>query len=147
MGFSAYRERLAKKVDVFIATEKLWIAQDGSRLVPDGHPSARSLFCVKGREIPLAEARRWGLVQTELAPAVKQRLPQETKESRPQVTKQNKTKSVRVAKENKPAPTPKPKKPPAKVRKEAIPSGRGTCPYCKRVFLRVKKHAQRMHGA
>jgi outer membrane biosynthesis protein TonB len=158
MGFYAHRERLTGNEEMFVATEKLWISADGNSLVPDGHPSARSLFCVPGKAISMGEAKKWGLVPSEPAPALKERRPQETKQLQPEETKKKKKAKAVPAPKPKPKAKPKPKpkakpkaapakpKPKVKARKLAIPLGRGKCPFCKQTFEQVKKHAQRMHG-
>ena len=45
-----------------IARERLWITEDGKRLVPDLHPDAASLFVGAGHRISRADAERFGLL-------------------------------------------------------------------------------------
>lgn len=47
---------------VFVVNERLCLTDD-DRLVPEGHPDARWLFAVPGREIPFAEAVKYGLAK------------------------------------------------------------------------------------
>ena len=63
-------------VTVVTAKERLWLTQDRDRLVGDGDPEARFLFCAPGHRIPAAEARKYGLIESE----VKEAAPAETKE-------------------------------------------------------------------
>jgi hypothetical protein len=51
---------------VVTATERLCLTED-ERLVPEGDPDARWLFCVPGQEIPRAEAERYGMVKKKAA--------------------------------------------------------------------------------
>lgn len=44
------------------ARERLWLTEDGERLVPDGHPDAASLFVAAGHRISRADAERLGLL-------------------------------------------------------------------------------------
>lgn len=44
------------------ATARLCLTEDG-RLVPEGDPAARWLYCIPGRMIPRAEAEKYGLLQ------------------------------------------------------------------------------------
>lgn len=41
---------------------RLYLVEDGSRVVEDGDPAARWLFCVAGGEVPRADAERYGLL-------------------------------------------------------------------------------------
>lgn len=46
-----------------IARERLWLTEDGKRLVPDLHPDAASLFVGAGHRISRADAERFGLLE------------------------------------------------------------------------------------
>jgi hypothetical protein len=56
-----------KEEDVFTATERLCLTEPDEngeqRLVPEGSPEARWLFCAVGQEIPTADAEKYGLVK------------------------------------------------------------------------------------
>lgn len=45
------------------ARERLWLTDDGERLVPDGHPDAASLFVAAGHRISRSDAERFGLLE------------------------------------------------------------------------------------
>jgi hypothetical protein len=45
-----------------VATARLCLTEDRSRVVPDTDPDARWLFCVPGSPIPRADAERYGLL-------------------------------------------------------------------------------------
>lgn len=45
------------------ARERLWLTEDGDRLVPDLHPDAASLFVAAGHRISRADAERFGLLE------------------------------------------------------------------------------------
>ena len=46
---------------VYVARERLALTEDRTRLVPDGSPEGRWLWCTVGDEIPREEAIRFGL--------------------------------------------------------------------------------------
>jgi hypothetical protein len=46
---------------VYVVTERLALTED-DRLVPEGHPDGRWLYATPGREVPWAEAVKYGLV-------------------------------------------------------------------------------------
>ena len=85
--------------DVFIPAARLWLDKTKTRLISDGDPAAAFLFCVPGRPIPMADAKKYGLLEVEVIvetepPSEKQ--PEEAsevtevsevKESKPQETK------------------------------------------------------------
>ncbi len=43
------------------ATERLWLNAKKSKLLPEGHPKAASLYAAVGDEIPEESAQRFGL--------------------------------------------------------------------------------------
>jgi hypothetical protein len=47
------------------ATKRLYLSVDGTRAVEEGDPQANTLLVNEGGELPLADARRYGLVQEE----------------------------------------------------------------------------------
>lgn len=51
------------------ATKRLYLSVDGTRAVEEGDPQANTLLVNEGGELPLADARRYGLVQEEEAAA------------------------------------------------------------------------------
>ena len=78
--------KVGPEIKTVIMTQKLWQTADKDRLVVDGDPAAAFLFCIPGREIPIADALRYGLARAEepvIAPEVKESQPAETKELRP----------------------------------------------------------------
>ena len=76
--------------DDYIATARLWLTADRSRVVPEGDPAAAFLFAIPGRAVSRAEALRYGLIEDAPAPAVKERVPENTKEVVPEETKKPK---------------------------------------------------------
>jgi hypothetical protein len=50
------------------ASTRLYLTAAPHRLVREGDPDARWLFCVPGQQVPDAEARRYGLVPGEASP-------------------------------------------------------------------------------
>lgn len=50
------------------APAKLWLTADRTRLVPDGHPDAAFLYCIKGDEKPLDEVMKLGLLHGDGSP-------------------------------------------------------------------------------
>jgi hypothetical protein len=74
--------------DDYIPTSRLWLTADRGKVVPEGDSAAAFLFAIPGRVIPRAEALRYGLI-TE-APAIKERVPEHTKELVPEETKKAK---------------------------------------------------------
>lgn len=46
-----------------IARERLWLTEDGKRLVPDLHPDAARLFVAAGHRISRDDAERFGLLE------------------------------------------------------------------------------------
>lgn len=50
------------------ATARLCLTED-DRLVPEGDPAGRWLYCIPGRMIPRAEAEKYGLLQSADDPA------------------------------------------------------------------------------
>ena len=81
MGFSYGK---AAGLTGFVPSVRLWLTADKSRVVPDGDAAAAFLFGVPGRVIPLAEAKRFGLIPD---PEIKESAPEATKEIRPEETK------------------------------------------------------------
>ena len=69
--------------NVYRATGRMWLTADRKRVVPEGHRECRFLYCTPGQLIPIAEAKRYGLI--------KESKPAATKEIRPQETKQHET--------------------------------------------------------
>lgn len=45
-----------------VADRRLWLTADRARVVEDGDPEARFLFCGPGRRISPADAEKYGLV-------------------------------------------------------------------------------------
>ena len=45
-----------------VADQRLYLTRDRTRVVPDGDPEARSLFCTPGSTIPREQAARYGLL-------------------------------------------------------------------------------------
>ena len=72
--------------DDYIATARLWLTEDRSRVVPEGDPAARFLYAIPGRAVPRAEALKYGLIPV-AEPEVKERVPEETKQIVPDETK------------------------------------------------------------
>ena len=89
MSFTYPRESRSINETVFVSDCRLWLTQDRSRVVPEGHPEARFLFAVPGRKIAITmkEAMRLGLMK------VKESAPAETKVIYPAGTKQSKKKA------------------------------------------------------
>lgn len=54
-----------------IASEKLWLTADRSRVVPDGDAEAAFLFCTPGKAISDDDAKRYG-VKAKAKPANKE---------------------------------------------------------------------------
>jgi len=50
-------------VSTFTLTKRYWLTADKGKLVADGDPHAAFLFGSPGDEIPLTEARRFGLAK------------------------------------------------------------------------------------
>jgi hypothetical protein len=46
---------------MWTADRKLWLTEDGGRVVEDGDPDAASLYATPGYQVPLAEAKRLGV--------------------------------------------------------------------------------------
>jgi hypothetical protein len=71
-----------------LADRELWYSKDRTQVVlPQDPQRSDSIFCVPGTKIPIAEARKFGLVGK---PPLKESAPQATKESRPEATKARK---------------------------------------------------------
>lgn len=47
---------------------RLCLTEDGERLVPEGDPDARWLFCTPGQKIPRREAEKYGLIDAKGKP-------------------------------------------------------------------------------
>ncbi|MCI0687571.1 MAG: hypothetical protein L0Y54_10095 [Sporichthyaceae bacterium] len=45
-----------------VATERLCLTEDQTRLVPETDPAARWLYCTPGQQLPRADAERYGLL-------------------------------------------------------------------------------------
>jgi hypothetical protein len=83
-------------VPFFIATERLALTADRSRVVPYEDVEAAFLFCFPGQQIPMSDAKKYGLVvETEVteepSPEVKELLPAETKDLQPREKKKKKS--------------------------------------------------------
>lgn len=75
-----------------IATEKLWLTADRSRLVKDGDPEAAFLFCTPGKALSDEDAKRYGL-KAKAKPANKEaEAPENKSGSGVTVTKADRTK-------------------------------------------------------
>lgn len=70
-----------KSKDGYVATEKLYITKDRTRLVAKTDPDVGFLYAGKGDVISQDEAERLGLVPG--IPEVKESRPSETKEAKP----------------------------------------------------------------
>lgn len=63
-----------------VATARLCLTDDRSRLVPDTDPDARWLFCVPGSPISRADAERYGLLaEPEVSPEPEAETPKDRK--------------------------------------------------------------------
>lgn len=60
------------------ATERLWLTEDRSELVPDGDPRAAFLFCIPGQRLTDEDAQKYGLADDGEA---KKRKPAENKQA------------------------------------------------------------------
>jgi hypothetical protein len=69
-----YYQRLhekAKDEAMYVSDRRLYVTADRECLVEEGDPKARFLLVAEGGELSMEEARRYGLVKDEAAPAGK----------------------------------------------------------------------------
>lgn len=53
---------------MYTVQSRLWLTEDGERLVPEGHPDAHLLYAAPGAIISAAEATRFGVHEIDNAP-------------------------------------------------------------------------------
>ncbi len=61
MAFKAKEQSATEKW--YEVDERLWVAEDGEKLVAEGDPKAASLFAIPGQKISVEDAERYGLVK------------------------------------------------------------------------------------
>lgn len=67
--------------------QRLYLVEDRSQAVPDGHPDARFLLCPAGGEVSHADAVRYGLLKSEPEAELESEAEPEAKQAPPPANK------------------------------------------------------------
>ena len=78
MAFKAKEQSATEKW--YEVDERLWVAEDGEKLVAEGDPKAASLFAIPGQKISVEDAERYGLVKAKAKAEGKQAAKAEDKQ-------------------------------------------------------------------
>lgn len=62
MSFSFGAPHTAVGSGTFVIDKRLYLTEDEQRLVEEGHPEARWLWCTPGMHVPREQAQRYGLL-------------------------------------------------------------------------------------
>ena len=92
------RDRKERNMGHIIPGRRLWLTADGTQLVEDGHPEARSLFCGPSDEISEADAECFGIKAEPPLEDKAVKSPPEDKAARimePEVKRQRRRKAAR----------------------------------------------------